>query len=228
MFYSVMQAESLCESDPSLLFSLIEEGDTEVLEKILIKEELDFNLEDNLKNNVVMCLLKHKKYDLVLKYLDKVDINHQNIDGDTLAHILVTHNYIMIKEILDKVLNNRLFIPNIKNNLGETILDKSINNSYLYTTIKILSNKRFNSIDIYSFKNLYETYIKSNLYGSYSKLSNLEIILENLEEKPLGSRMRKLVTLIEKNFDLIKRDFNLSKTENLDYLINSVIREVIS
>lgn len=228
MFYSVMQAESLCDSDPSLVFSLIKENDVEVLNRIISKDGFDFTICDLDGNNIIMCLLKNKQYDLVLKYMDKVDINHQNKDGDTLAHILVGLNYVSVKEILEKVLNDRRFILNIKNKNGETILDKSIHNNYLYTTIKILSNKRFNSIDVYSFKNLYETYIKSNNYGKYSKLSNLEIILDNLENKPLMPRMKKLLRNIYKNLDVIKSDLNVSKTENLDNIINGVIMEVIN
>lgn len=228
MFYSVMQAESLCDSDPSLVFSLIKENDVEVLNRIISKDDFDFTICDEDGNNIVMCLLKNKQYDLVLKYVDKVDINHQNKDGDTLAHILVGLNYVSVKEILEKVLNDKRFILNIKNKNGETILDKSIHNNYLYTTIKILSNKRFNLIDVYSFKNLYETYIKSNNYGKYSKLSNLEIILDNLENKPLMPRMKKLLRNIYKNLDVIKSDLNVSKTENLDNIINGVIMEVIN
>ena len=228
MFYSVMQAESLCDSDPSLVFSLIKENDVEVLNRIISKDGFDFTICDLDGNNIIMCLLKNKQYDLVLKYVGKVDINHQNKDGDTLAHILVGLNYVSVKEILEKVLNDKRFILNIKNKNGETILDKSIHNNYLYTTIKILSNKRFNSIDVYSFKNLYETYIKSNNYGKYSKLSNLEIILDNLENKPLMPRMKKLLRNIYKNLDVIKSDLNVSKTENLDNIINGVIMEVIN
>lgn len=228
MFYSITQAESLCDSDPSLIYSLIKENDMEVVSKIINKDGFDFNVEDTEGNNIIMYLLKNKHYDLVLKYIDKVDINHQNNDGDTLAHILVGINYVNVKEIIEYVLNNRDFIPNIKNKLGETILDKSISNNYLYTTIKILENKRFNSIDVYSFKHLYETYIKSSNYGKYSKLSNLEVILDNLESKRLIPRMEKLVDLIQKNLDVIKNDFNLSKTEQLDNIINLVIMDAIN
>ena len=144
MFYSIMQAENLCDSDPSLIFSLLKEDDINAVDKIISKEGFDFNITDSFGNNVVMCLLKNKKFDMVLKYIDKVDINHQNKDGDTLVHILVGFNYVNIKEIIEYVLNNKDFIPNIKNNLGETILDKSIKNNYLYTTIKILEDRRFN------------------------------------------------------------------------------------
>lgn len=228
MFYSIMQAESLCDTEPSLIFSLINENDMEVVNKIISKDGYDFNIEDSDGNNLIMYLLKNKHYDLVLKYIDKVNINHQNNDGDTLAHILVGFNYVNVKEIIEYVLNNKDFIPNIKNKLGETILDKSISNNYLYTTIKILEDKRFNSIDVYSFKNLYETYIKSSNYGKYSKLSNLEVILDNLGSKRLMPRMEKLIGMIKNNLDEIKNDLDLSKTENLDNIINLVIMDAIN
>lgn len=228
MFYSVIQAESACEEEPSLIFSLIKESDTEVIESIISKSDYDFNIVDKNNNNVLMALLKNKNYDLVLKYIDKIDINHQNSDGDTIMHMLVTIDYSLVKEIIECILNKNEFIPNIKNNLGETILDKSINNNYLYTTIKILSDERFNSIDIYSFKNLYETYIKSNNYGKYSKLSNLETILDNLENKKLLPRMKRLVNLIYKNLDSIKDDFYEQKTEKIDNLINTFVAECLN
>lgn len=228
MFYSMTQAESACEEEPSLIFSLIKECDKDVVSKIISRDNYDFSIVDSFGNNVIMALLKNKYYDLVLKYIDKVDINHQNNDGDTIMHLLVVNNYANTKEIMDYILNNKKFIPNIKNNLGETILDKSINSNYLYTTIKILGDQRFNSIDIYSFKNLYETYIKSNNYGKYSKLSNLEIILDNLVDKELLPRMNKLISLIYNNLDSIKNDFYISKTEKIDNLINLVISECLN
>ena len=228
MFYSIQQAESACEEEPSLIFSLIKECDKDVVSKIISKDNYDFSIVDSFDNNVIMALLKNKYYDLVLKYIDKVDINHQNNDGDTIMHLLVVNNYANTKEIMDYILNNKKFIPNIKNNLGETILDKSINSNYLYTTIKILGDQRINSIDIYSFKNLYETYIKSNNYGKYSKLSNLEIILDNLVDKELLPRMNKLISLIYNNLDSIKNDFYISKTEKIDNLINLVISECLN
>ena len=50
---------------------------------------------------------------------------------------------------------------------------------------KILEDERFNNIDLVSFKNLYEKYVKSNNYGVYSKVNNLEVILDNLSYKEL-------------------------------------------
>ena len=86
-----------------------------------------------------MSLLKDKYYDLVLKNINRIDIdiNHQNNDGDTLLHLVVMINYVEVKDIINELLNNKRLMLNLKNNLGETILDKSINNNYLYTTAKI-------------------------------------------------------------------------------------------
>lgn len=228
MFFSSKQAESLCDNDPSLIFSLIKENDKEIVDNIISKDGFDFSIEDLEGNNIVMYLLKCKQFDLVLKYIDRVDLNHQNNDGDTLAHILVGFNYVNVKEIMEYVFNNKDFIPNVKNNLGETILDKSIKNNYLYTTMKILENKKFNSIDVYSFKHLYEAYIKSNAYGKYSKLSNLDGILDNLKTKNLMPRMQKLLNLIKQNEKIIKNEFDKSKTSKLENLINLVIMDAIN
>jgi len=227
MFYSIEQAESLCENDPSLIFNLIDCGEKDVLLKIINKSDFNFNILNSNNDNIVMYLLKNKYYDLVLKYIDKVDINHQNNDGDTIMHILVGCKYVNVKEIIEYVLNNKDICLNTKNNNGETILDKSINTNYLYTTVKILENANFNSIDIYSFKKLYDTYVKSNNYGKYSKLSNLELIIDAIKNKKLIPRMRKLIYLIVNNKKEIEKDLNYSKTDNLDYIINRVVQESI-
>lgn len=229
MFYDVSQAMDACESEPSLLFEVIKKDYREVVEKVINKDNYDFNLCDSDGNNVLMRLLKAKYYDLVLKYMDSpnFDINHQNNDGDTFAHILVMINYVEVKDIINKLLDRTDFVPNIKNNLGETILDKSINNHYIYTTAKILADKRFNNINLASFKNLYETYIKSNNYGKYSKINNFTLIVDNLNNKDLGQTMTKLIKIIKNNKELIENDFFMSKTENLEIIINHVIEETI-
>lgn len=227
MFYDVDQAVAKTLEDPLLAFAMIKENYREVIDKVI--DKIDLNLCDNEGNNVLMCLFKNKYYDLVLKYMDDInfDINHQNNDGDTLAHLVVMVNYLEVKDIINELLDNKRFLPNLKNNLGETILDKSINNNYLYTTAKILSNKRFNSINLVSFKNMYEAYIKSNNYGKYSKLSNFTLIMDNLSRKKLMPTMTRLVSLINENEDVIKNDFFMSKTNNLEDIINFLIKETI-
>lgn len=229
MFYDILKAVESCDEDPSLIFEAIKMNYKEVYSKVLESNNFDFNLCDKDGNNVLMRLLKNKDYDLVSKYIEneKIDINHQNDDGDTLAHLLVMINYVDIREIFDKLLNRKDFIPNIKNNKNETILDKSINNYYIYTSVKILEDKRFNNIGLYSFKNLYEAYIKSSNYGTYSKLNNFEIIFNSLKEKKLMPTMSKLISIIKKEENEIKNDFIKSKTECLDMIINHLIKETI-
>ncbi len=227
MFYDENQAIKACEEEPSLVFELIKEEYMEVVDKVLSKKNFDINITDADNNDVLSKLLKTKHYDLVLKYMKNKnwDINHQNNDGDAFAHLLVTINYVYVKEIISELRKNKEFIPNIKNNKGETILDKSINNNYIYTTVKILEDERFDNIDIVSFKNLYNTYIKSHNYGKYSRLNNLEVIISSLEEKKLLPRMQRLVELIKDNMDKIKEDLVRDNLKSLDQMINNLIRE---
>ena len=230
MFYDEAKAIKACEEEPSLIFELIREEHYELVDFLLTKGKVDINTCDELGNNVLVRLLKKGQYDLVLKHMKnkKWDINHQNNGGDTFAHILVVYNYVNVLEIINELKKNKNFIPNIKNCKGETILDKSINDNYIYTTIKILEDKRFNNIDIVSFKNLYDTYIKTNNYGKYTKLTNLQIILDNLEDKSLLPNMEKLVNTVKEKFDVIKEEVINNKTDELDNIINRVIKEEIS
>ena len=215
MFYDETKTIIACSEDPSLIFELIKEGHFELVDKLLTTNKVDINTCDENGNNVLMRLLKKGQYDLVLKHMKNknLDINHQNYEGDTFAHLLVSINYVNIVEIIKTLAKNKNFMPNIKNNKGETILDKSINDDYIYTTVKILEDKRFNNIDIVSFKHLYETYIETNKYGKYTKLTNLEIILDNLADKTLLPTMEKLIRIIKENFEYIKeRLINNKKT----------------
>lgn len=229
MFYDIETAIKACEDEPALLFVAIKNNFRDVYEKVIEKENYNFNLIDSDGNNILMRLLKNKDYDLVSKYIENTDfnINHQNNVGDTFMHILVTINYVEIKEILEKVLNRSDFLPNIKNNDNQSILDKSINDSYIYTTIKILSDKRFNSIGLSSFVNLYETYIKSSNYGTYSKLNNYTLIFDNLKKKKLMPSMKKLLKILKKEEQNILDDFHEAKTKSLDMIINHAIEETI-
>ena len=229
MFYDIEQAIDACEEEPSLVFVAIKNNYRDVYEKVLEKENFNFNLVDLDGNNILMRLLKNKDYDLIAKYIDnpKISINHQNNDGDTLMHLLVSHNYIDIKEIFEKILKRQDFLPNIKNNNNESILDKSINNNYIYTVIKILSDNRFNSISLYSFKKLYEAYIKSNNYGTYSKLNNYVLIFDNLKRKSLLPSMSKLLKLLKSKEKTILSELGASRLDSLDQIINNVIEETM-
>ncbi len=229
MFYDIEQAIDACEEEPSLVFVAIKNNYRDVYEKVLEKEDYNFNLVDMDGNNILMRLLKNKDYDLISKYISNpsVNINHQNNYGDTFMHLLVTHNYLDIKDIFEKVLKRNDFLPNIRNNNGESILDKSINDNYIYTVIKILSDNRFNSISLYSFKKLYEAYIKSNNYGTYSKLNNYVLIFDNLKKKNLMPSMSKLLKLLKSKEKIILNDLGNAKVDSLDQIINHVIEETI-
>jgi len=230
MYYNEELTVKACSDDPSLIFDLINEDYKDLVDKILSKKLVSINEMDKEENDILMIMLKKGWYDLVLKYMKKKEwnVNHQNKDGDTFAHILMTKKYLEIMEILDKLLKNNKFIPNIRNKKGETILDKSINNSYIYTTIKILEDERFNNIDLVSFKNLYEKYVKSNNYGVYSKVNNLEVILDNLSYKELLPKVEVLIHMITSNIEKIKKEVINHELKSLDIIIYGTLEESVA
>lgn len=221
MFYDERQAIEKCEEDPSQIFNLVDEGHAEVLEQIFRKRWANVNITNEDGDDIIAYLLKNNHYDLVLKLMKKKDwnVNNQNKNGDTFAHIVVTKNYLEVIDIIKLLLKNKSLIPNIRNKNGETILDISINNSYIYTTLKILEDERFNNIDLVSFKNLYEKYIRSDNYGVYSKMNNLEVIVDNLKDKELLPKLSKIIDEVLKNLDEIKELLKNNDIKTLDKII---------
>lgn len=229
MFYNEEQAMKACGEEPRLIFDLIKEGHKEVVDKILSKKIVDINTKDDENNDVITRMLRKSWYDLVEKYMKRKDwnVNNQNKDGNTFSHYLVTIKYLDVMNIIKELLRKKEFIPNLLNNDGDSILDKSLNNDYIYTTVKILEDERFNTINLFSFKHLYEQYIKNNKYGVYSKLNNLETILDSLNEKKLMPSMKKLIRNINKNINQIKEEVEHNKVSILDSLITNLIAEII-
>lgn len=225
MFYDETVTINQLQTNPSLIFELIKEGHTDFVGKILSKKIVSVNEVDEKGDTVLMKLLRVGAYDVVLKHMKNkdFDINHQNEDGDTFAHILVTINYTNVVDIMKQLKRNKTFIPNLKNNQGETILDKSINEHYIYTTVKVLEDQRFNNIDVVSFKNLYDTYIKSKQYGKYAKLTNLDMILENLENKSLLPRMEVLIAALKDNYERIKKALINDNLKVIDDIIHTCL-----
>ena len=228
MFYNEEKAIKACEEEPSLIFELIKEGESDLVDKILSKGIVSVNTTDDAGNDVITRLLKAKEYELVLKFMKNTswDINHQNYDGNTFAHYLVSVNYVYVMDIIKALKRKRSLLLNIKNNNGETILDKSINEEYIYTTLKILEDKRFNNIDVVSFKKLFDAYIKSREYGKYSKLNNLQIIVSSLDKKEeLQPNMEHLHDEIKTNMNLIKKEIMKNKSKYLECIIDNVLVE---
>lgn len=212
-----------CKEEPSLIFTAIKQGDFEVVEKLINNNDINTNITDTVGNDIVSRLLKARQYDLVLKLMKKRnwDVNHQNEEGNTFGHILACDNSIQAIQIVEELKKKKKYYPNMKNNKGETALDLALNNNYLCTAFKILEDKRFNSIDIFSFKNLFNASIKNTLYGKYSKITNLEIIVENLEKKELAPSMKNLVQNINDNMDAIKKDIMNNRSSILESIINN-------
>ena len=174
----------------------------------------------------VVIELPQEQYDLILKcvkYKDW-DINYRNKEGNTFTHLLITHDYLKIAKILDQIRKNKKFIPNIKNKNNETILDMAIKSEKLCSINKILEDKRFNDIDIVSFKFLFDKYINNSYYGKYSKLNNLELVINNLERKErLKPRMKKVLKFINNNIDIIKSDLLKNSSSNLDQFLETLV-----
>ena len=231
MFFDEAKAVKACEEDPSLIFELIKEEHFELVDKILSKKKVSVNVVDRAGNDVVTRLLKARQYDLVLKYMKKKewDVNHQNLDGNTFAHYLVSINYVAVLDIIKQLRKNKNFLPNIKNKKGESILDKSINDNYIYTTLKVLEDDRFNSIDVLSFTRIIDTYIKSSAYGKYSKINNLEVILYSLDQKDgLLPVMEQMIRNIRDNLDIIKIEIMKNRSRHLESVIDQVLSEAIA
>ncbi len=227
MFYDEKQAIEKVEDEPSQIFNLIDEGHLELVDKILRKKSTDINTINDQEDDILSYLLKKNHYDLVLKHMKKKDwnVNHQNSDGNTFAHILVTKKYLEVIDIIKQLHKNKSFLPNIRNKQGQTILDRSINNNYIYTTVKILEDERFNNIDLVSFKNLYENYIKNDNYGTYSKMNNLEVIVDNLKDKELLPKLTKIINSLTNNFEEVKKLVKLGDIKTLDNMIYGVLKE---
>lgn len=228
MFYDEQQAFDACSEDPLLIFTLIKLGHFEVVEALLEKNKVDVNLCDSVGNDVVVRLLKAKQYELVLKLMKKRswDVNHQNVDGDTFGHILALDNSVSALTLVAQLTKKKNYLPNIRNNKGETIFDRAVNNNYMMTAFKILEDKRFNNISVLSFKRLCHASIKNVYYGKYSKLNNLEVIVGSLEKKELVPSMQNLVNKINDNLDEIKNELMGNNYSVLEGIIDSSLEEV--
>ena len=230
MFNSDNGMLSAFPDDPLVIFTLIKQGEFEIIQLLIEKNKINVNLCDSVGNDVVTRLLKAKQYDMVLELMKKRnwDVNHQNVEGNTFGHILAQDNSVSALKVVEQLTKKRNFLPNIQNNKGETILDLAINNNYLCTAFKFLEDKRFNNIDVNSFQKLLNVSIKNNYYGKYTKLNNLEIIVSNLDKKELIPVMQELIEEIKNNMTLIKEEILNNKSNSLETLVMSSLNTVVA
>ena len=120
MFYDEKQALRACEEEPSLIFELIKEGYYHLVDELISKNKVDINTVDFAGNDVVARLLKAKQYDLVLKFIRKRswNLNHQNLDGNTIGHLLVKDTSVSALKILEHLTKSKRYLLNIKNKNG--------------------------------------------------------------------------------------------------------------
>ncbi len=226
LFYDKVQAVKACEEDPSLIFNLIKDGYYDIVEELISKNKVNINTCDNIGNDVMMKLIKYRQYNLVLSLMNKRDwdVNHQNDDGNTFGHLLASDNSIHSLKLFMKLTKKKNYIPNIKNNRNETVFDRAMKSGSVIT-LKILEDKRFDNIDILSFKKLFNTYINNTYYGKYSKLNNLDIIVCSLEKKDLLPNMRYLIEKLKENIDMIRNAIMKNNSKLLNSFINSSLIE---
>ncbi len=212
-----------CKDEPSLVFSYMKHEEYDLVEELLDRNIVNINTVDSVGNDVLMRLLKARQYDLLIRFMKKRNwnVNHQNEEGNTFGHILASDNSVGAVKVVNQLVQKSNYLPNMKNHKGETALDLALNNDYICTAFKILEDKRFNNIDISSFKNLLNVTIRNTFYGTYSKITNLEIIVENMEKKDLAPKMKDLVNHIQNQMDEIKEDIMNHHYGLLESIINS-------
>ena len=109
VFYDETKTINACDADPSLIFELLKEEHIELIDKILSRKTFDINVVDEQGNNILTKLLKKGYFEIVLKHIKdkRWDINHQNNDGDTFAHILVTIKGLNTLDIYKEIKRNK-------------------------------------------------------------------------------------------------------------------------
>lgn len=208
--------------DPTLIFSYIRRCNYELVYELVNRNIVNINTVDSVGNDVITKLLKAKQYEYVILLMKKKNwnVNNQNDEGNTFGHILAMDNSPMAVKVVEELTKKSNYIPNLKNKKHETAMDIALNNNYLCTAFKLLEDKRFNEIDCNSFKNLFMTTIENKNYGKYSKITNLEIIVDSLEKKDLSEAMRDLINCIIENLDRIKNDIMNNRYYTIESIIN--------
>ena len=117
-----IQSYHTCKEDPSLIFTLIKQGDYEKVEEYVY--DINVNTTDVVGNDVVTRLLKARQYEIVLELMKKRnwDVNHQNEEGNTFGHILAQDDSPMALKIVEQLTKKKKYLSNTF----------SIKSTYLY------------------------------------------------------------------------------------------------
>ncbi len=211
-----------CIDEPSLVFKYIRNGYYDIVDKLIDNNMINVNLVDCVGNDVVTRLLKARQYNLVEKLMKKRNwkVNHKNCEGNTFGHILAHDNSVYAVKVIDLLNKKKNYSPNIRNNKGESILDRALNNNYIAAAIKVIEDKRFNLIDFQTFKNLLNSIFKNKNYGKYARVNSLELIIDNLEKKELDPKLSLVLSEISTNMDIIKKDIMNNDSKLLYELLN--------
>ena len=99
--------------DSSKIFTFIKQEEYKIIEELILNNKIDVNLVDSIGNDVVTRLLKAKQYDLVLVLMKKRNwnVNHQNVDGDTFAHILANDDSVAAVKIVEQLTKKKNYLP---------------------------------------------------------------------------------------------------------------------
>lgn len=230
MTSSTMQLVNACKEDPSLIFTYIKEGKYREVAELIVGNVVSINTEDSVGNDVLTRLLKAKQYDLVMILMKKKnwDVNHQNIEGDTFAHILAMDDDHKSMQIVDSLVKKKRYLPNIKNNLGQTAFDKATTNNYLIKSLKMFEDKRLTNIDLIEIKKLFTLSVADKYFGKYSRLNNFNLIINSLNKKELSPIVQELVDRINENKIAIKENIMDDKIDLIERIINTTINEYAS
>ena len=68
--------------------------------------------------------------------------------------------------------------------------------------------------------------IKNTYYGKYSKLNNLEVIVDSLDKKELSPNLRNIINKISDNMEKIKQELMNNGYSMLDFIVGSALGEV--
>ncbi len=210
------------EEDESKIFLLVKQGQFDIIENLITTGKINLLISDDLGNTIIYSLLRAKQYNLVELCLSKrkIDINHQNKDGNTISHMLVKDCTVHSANILNKITKKKNYIPNIKNNLGESVLDMSISSDYNYLGLKLVEDKRLVEIDFSCFEKLISTYVKNDKYGKITKVDNLEKIIYSMDKKiGLIPVIEELVKTMIDNLDIIKYEIMSNKFSYITNLL---------